>query len=232
MKIYKITMGTIYTKNSLLNYEMDIYLRESSNIVIIDKKNLLFYQSEGRRQIFIQNHIHTIKIKEKYIATCSTPINFSYLDFLSFLHPNIKNIIFDSGRHTHINIINLLCDNLPPHIEYIELKLWANEREVFPHLNNLPINLKFLKIKDFEYISNKEKHNPYECVIVENNVMSPDDILLKVNIKLPFGCKIILPNKKTRDSIDGLFFKLKKCSDDYLYSSNINYNDYIINENL
>lgn len=212
--------NTVTNKNVVTNSNiLEVFLTESSNNVLIEKKSLLI----GDNIVSIPNYIDTIKFLKKQSNNTNELKIFSHLKFLSFIHSNVKKIICESVYQPYINIINLLCDNLPLHIEHIELDILANKTEIFPYLNNLPTSLKYLKINNLNYVPENNNNFSYDFIFEENDILNNNDVLLKVNIKLPFECKILLPNDKSYDDVNKIFFKLK------YNSKNINYNNNMFN---
>lgn len=210
--------NTVTNKNVVTNSNiLEVFFTESSNNVFIEKKSLLISENI----VSIPNYIDTIKFLKKQSNNTNELKIFSHLKFLSFIHTNVKKIICESVNEPYINIINLLCDNLPLHIEHIELDILANKTEIFPYLNNLPTSLKYLKINNLNYMPEHNLNFSYDFIFEETNIVKDNDVLLKVNIKLPFECKIILPNDKSYDDINKIYFKLKYNSKNVSYNGNI-----------
>jgi hypothetical protein len=116
----------------------------------------------------------------------------------------ITKIIYDSLYLS----LDVNCNNLPSHIEYLELSMRANKKEILPFTNNLPVNLKYLKINILSFVAEEINDFAYGIIIEDDPLLNNKDILLKPNIKLPLGCKLILPNDESYN-IDKIFFKLK-----------------------
>jgi hypothetical protein len=116
-----------------------------------------------------------------------------YYDLLAKIPEHIKKIVFN--LHTYTNNINNLLENLPSHIEEIELiNVFADGKEIFPNLNNLPSGLKKINIKNV-----KSPRDSYNFILV-CDYKKPESLenykfIQNFNIKLPFGCEFYLYEK-------------------------------------
>ena len=211
-------MGNILLKNpGNISAVLDIIVFD--DVILIDKQNILLKGDD----IEIPNHIDTIKFRKVSTENLSKYITSSYSKFTSNIPSNVKKIICESIHYSNPITEKISCNNFPSHIEYLELDIYANKKEIFPNLNNLPVSLKYLKINSLTYVSDKINDSSYNFVFDENNILNTNDILLKINIKIPFECKITLPNGKTYDDVNKIFFKLK-----YIFS-NMNFYNHISN---
>ena len=169
----------------------------------INSENSVCIPSEFKQ---IPLNIDTIKFTENF----TTDFKFiEYSQFLSNIPTNVKTLIYELNPETCLKYKDTLCTQLPNHIEKVELKIYANTKEIFPLLNNLPLNLKLLKIDNIMYYVRHVSPSSYKFIIQNNDTIYENDLLLKHNIKLPFNCKIELPYDTVHDTVEKVYFKLK-----------------------
>jgi len=154
----------------------------------------------------IPSKINTIKFTEDNLAESVTTME--YFNFLSSIPNNVKTLIYDFNFQSCLKYKSMLCTQLPEHIQTIELNVYANTKEIVPYLNNLPFNLKLLKINNIAYMANRIPAL-YKFVVHNNDTINENGLLLTPNIKLPFGYKIQLPDGTIYDNLEKLYFKLK-----------------------
>lgn len=154
-------------------------------------------------------NIDTIKFTEDCTIDFKSTIFIKYSQFLSNIATNVKTLIYELNPKLCLEYKDILCTQLPNHIEKLELKIYANTKEIFPQLNNLPLNLKLLKIDNIMYYTRHVSPSSYKFIIQNNDTIYENDLLLKCDIKLPFDCKIELPDNTVHDTVEKLFFKLK-----------------------
>ena len=180
----------------------------SNNIlsVGINNENSVCIPSEFKQ---IPLNIDTIRFTEDCTIDFKSTIFIKYALFLSNIATNVKTLIYELNPKLYLDYKDTLFTQLPNHIEKLELKIYANTKEIFPQLNNLPLNLKLLKIDNIMYYTRHVSPSSYKFIIQNNDTIYENDLLLKHNIKLPFDCKIELPDNTVHDTVEKLFFKLK-----------------------
>jgi hypothetical protein len=194
----KPSNDSVYESNKL-----KIRIIENNNVLVKydkipnDVDTILFYRPKNTRLSVIE------KMQKKI----------PYLSFLENIPLKVEKIIFED-MNLNDSKGNIFFNNLPPHIKYLELEIYKtkyqNVNEVLPHLNNLPINLKTIKINNLHHFPSVNSLYFFEEVnyFLDNE----EEELLRHNIKIPFGCKIIplsqeKDNFKEYDDPSILFFR-------------------------
>jgi hypothetical protein len=199
-------MGNIITK---------IYYQLTPQIVHLKNNDYIIVSYYVVKETYCED---TVFIQKYFSNDVTNNVAIEYETFISKLPFKIKKMIFDLDYNMSLIYKNLLLTQLPNHIEILELNLFADTKELFPYLNNLPISMKLLKIKQTSraFCKQNVKHR---LVIHTNDELQKNDLLVKNNIKLPFDCKIEFPvftsnGNTTSENIvfhdsEKIYFKLK-----------------------
>ena len=183
-------------------------------MIIKNKFNILSIRFININTLFIPNKvtyllflcsIDTIIFTENHES--QKEIKTTYSHFLSNIPLNVKTLVYDLNVDLYLKNKDIFTQ-LPNHIENLELIIYANNKEIFPHLNNLPFGLKLLKLTNIKYHTTQINLCKHKILIHDNNEILKNQFLLKHDIKLPFGCKIQLPDNSIHDNVENLFFKL------------------------
>ena len=158
----------------------------------------------------IPSHINTIEFVDEPVIILDVfnifTVILDYNDFISKIEPTVKTLIYDKLSNYYKN--ENLYNNLPVHIEHIITNICEEEKNIFPKLSNLPINLKTLSIINLKCEYSK-KNKKFKIICDTSNVLkTPDEYILNHELKLPYGC-ILKCGNKTYDSVEYFCFKLE-----------------------
>jgi hypothetical protein len=165
--------------------------------------------------IKIPSNFDTIKFTNDHFAnTLNKNYTMEYSRFLECIPSSVSTLIYDLSYNC-CSVNKNLCTGLPDHVQFLKLNMFGTRTELFPYLNNLPFNLSLLTINYNERsIIDYSSRDKYKLEIGMNSEpvwtkgeITDNNILLNSNIKLPFGCKIQLPNYQI-DDVEKLYFKL------------------------
>ena len=162
-------------------------------------------------EFIIKKNITAIKFQNSYSDIQNVNMTNNYIKLINKIETLtcINTLIYYMDHFIYYDYRNILLINLPNNINYLEINIFANTEEIYPKLNNLPINLKLLKINSIHFIPQLHLKKSYKLEIHNKKNICENDILLNPNIKLPYECKIELPNKTILDNTENFYIILK-----------------------